>query len=107
MVLCFTVCAHRIYCGRYISGIVQVVWTTASSYWAYVALKGLTAIIHSGSVDLDTIDRISDWREAQGGAILMPILAVISVGIWTTVDAVKLARKKFTDGKGLPITRWI
>jgi hypothetical protein len=106
--LCFTVCAHRIYAGKYISGIIQFALVAGSFIWSWQSLKGLIAILHSRSDDpMVLLQSISDWNEKNGQATLLPTLVMIAGGIWVAVDATFLLRRKFTDGRGNKITRWV
>jgi len=108
--LCFTICAHRIYAGRYISGIVQLACAVGGSIWLYPLIRSVKALlnsIESGSLDnSDALDRISAWEQAHGGAGPL-VLALIAFGIWIAWDAGRLVAGKFTDGQGRKITRWI
>jgi TM2 domain len=106
--LCFTIGAHRLYVGKIISGIIQIVWVIGGLLWSYVSLKGLIAVVHTGPQDImSVVERISDWKEAHGGMPLTPSFVMIGIGIWIAIDAGKLLAGKFTDGKGLRITRWV
>ncbi len=106
--LCFTIGAHRLYVGKIISGIVQMAWVIVGLFWSYASLKGLLATVDSGPQDIMSVfERISDWKEAHGGMPLAPSFVMIAVGIWIAIDAGKLLAGKFTDGKGLRITRWL
>ncbi len=104
--LCFVLCAHRIYAGKFISGIVQIAWSIGAFVWLEKSCGGLIAIVQSGPVNLETMERINDWEQIHG-VPYAPMLALIAVGIWIAVDAAKLLAKKFTDGEGKKITRWL
>ena len=106
--LCITLGGlHRIYAGKIISGIIQFGWLAGASVWSYQSIKGFLAILHSGALDMDMIDRLGEWKDAHAADTSLPSLALTAVSIWIAVDAVRLLRKKFTDGRGLPITRWL
>jgi hypothetical protein len=99
---------HRIYAGKIISGIVQFGLFVGTTIWSYESVKGLFAILHSGTQDpMVLFQNMSDWNEAHGSSTLLPSAAATVVLIWITVDAVRLLRKKFKDGQGLLITRWL
>jgi hypothetical protein len=105
-VLCFTVSAHRIYAGRYLSGVVQMVWAIGGFAWMYISAKGLMDIVNSGSLSMDMVDKVADWEQVNGMPFA-PILALILVGIWIAFDATRLLAGKFTDGEGLKIKKWM
>lgn len=106
--LCFTVCAHRIYAGRYISGIIQMAWVGGASVWAYFSFQGLLKIVNSGSLEMmDMIQTVSDWEVAHGRAVTFPAFALIAVGLWVAADAGRLLSGNFKDGRGNKITRWV
>jgi hypothetical protein len=104
--LCFLVCAHRFYVGKILSGLVQFALVAGSFIWTMKACGGLLAIVGSGPVTLETVERISDWEQTHG-VPLAPMLALVVVGIWIAVDAGLLVAGKFTDKEGRRITRWI
>ena len=103
--LCFVLCAHRIYAGRYISGIVQIAWAVGAFLWVQAALGDLIAIVHSAPFSLDTIEQVNEWEQTHSLPVL-PMLALFAVGIWIAVDAGRLLAGKFTDGQGNKITQW-
>ena len=101
---------HRIYAGRYVSGIVQIGWVTATSLWVWIAYKGLLVIVNSSPLTMDKImdmgERVSDWKEKNHPS-LIPALALLAASIWVAIDAARLVAGKFTDSQGLKITHWI
>lgn len=106
--LCFTICAHRIYAGRYVSGIIQMAWVGGASVWAWISFDGLLKIVNSGSPDtMDMIQTVSDWEMAHGREVTFPAFALIAVGLWVAADAGRLLAGKFKDGRGNKITRWV
>ncbi|MGB8354121.1 MAG: hypothetical protein WCD79_09565 [Chthoniobacteraceae bacterium] len=104
--LCFVLCAHRIYAGKVISGVIQLAWIAGGFYWFKVSAAGVLQIVNSSQFNMDTIERVSNWEETNGIPYL-PILMLIAAGIWVAIDAARLVAGKFTDGQGLKITRWI
>jgi hypothetical protein len=104
--LCFVLCAHRIYAGKYITGIVQIAWIVGGFVWLEMTCSGLLAIINSGTPSLEMLEHVSDW-EQKNGIPYAPMIALIAVGIWIAVDAAQLLAKKFTDGEGHKITHWL
>lgn len=104
--LCLIFCAHRIYAGKYLTGIVQMIWIIGSFAWFESAASGLLGILRSGPFDLATLERASDWQQIHGTPYL-PMLAMIAIGIWIAIDASLLVSRKFTDRGGNRITRWI
>ena len=105
-VLCFVVCAHRIYAGKILSGIVQIAWIVGAFFWMKKTCAGLLEIVSSGPITMDTVERVGDWEQVHG-VPFAPMLALIAVGIWIAVDAALLCAGKFTDSRGRKITRWI
>jgi len=112
--LCFTICAHRIYAGKYISGFVQMGLAAAAMVWTYPSMKGLLAtykslfaMLNSGSLDDNTLEQIDKLQQAGGGYSGLPMLALIVIGLWIAWDAGRLLAGKFTDRQGNKITRWI
>jgi hypothetical protein len=105
-VLCFVLCAHRIYAGKIFSGILQIALGIGAFFWVKTACADLLAIASSGPFTMETIERISDWEQTHG-VPFVPMLALIAVGIWVAVDAARLLAGKFTDRHGNRIVRWI
>ena len=109
-VLCFVLCGHRIYAGRYVSGIVQLVLTAGASLWVWVSYKGLIDIInstpHTLDAAMDMVDRAVAWKEANNPSAV-PVFLVLAIGIWVALDAAKLVAGKFNDGQGSRITKWM
>ena len=63
-------------------------------------------IIHTGTIDLATLERISDWQQTHPIPIL-PMLSLTVVGIWVALDLSLLMVGKFKDRHGKNINRWI
>jgi hypothetical protein len=106
LVLCILLCAHRIYAGKIISGIVQIACAMGTFLWTLKAAGGLLEIVCSGPVTFETVERVAEWQQTHGTPIL-PMLAFVAAGIWIAVDAGLLLAGKFTDGRGNKITRWV
>ena len=104
--LCFVLCAHRIYAGKYVSGIVQLAAVAGGFVWLKTTCDGLISIVESNPPFLEMLQRVSDWEQVNG-VPFAPVLALIAVGIWIALDAAQLLTKKFTDGEGKKITQWI
>lgn len=104
--LCFVLCAHRIYAGKLVSGIAQIAWAVGAFVWMKTECNDLIAIIHSGPLNLETIGRVADWEQTHG-VPYAPMLALIVAGIWIAADAALLLTGKFTDKHGNKITRWV
>ena len=104
--LCFVLCAHRIYAGKIISGIIQLACTAGGFYWLKVTSAGLLKIVESSPLNTDTIQKFNDWEQTNGIPYL-PMLSFLAAGIWVAIDAASLVAGKFTDSQGLEITRWI
>jgi hypothetical protein len=104
--LCLVFCAHRLYAGKYLTGFVQMIWIFASFAWFEMASSDLLALLRSGNFDFATVERISDWQQTHSTPFL-PMLSLIAVGIWIAMDASLLVARKFKDGDGVRITRWI
>lgn len=80
-------------------------WVFGAFVWLEITSSGLLAIARSG-LNLETIERASDWEETHG-IPFMPMIALIAVGFWIAADAGLLLARKFTDGAGKKITHWI
>jgi hypothetical protein len=104
--LCVAVCGHRIYAGRYVSGIIQIACAGGAFFWLEASCRDLMGIIHSASFNTDTIERISDWEQTHGLPVA-PMFALIAVGIWIAIDAGQLIAGRFADRHGQKITRWL
>lgn len=105
--LCIVLCAHRIYAGKYISGAVQIILGVAAFLWFKSACGELLAMMNSGSLDIDSIGRITEWEETHLSQLLPPLAALIALGVWVAADAGMLLAGKFTDGEGRLITKWV
>ena len=103
--LCLIFCAHRLYAGKYLTGLLQIGWAIGAFAWLELTGGELLRMAQSG-LNLDTIDRVSDWEQVHG-VPYQPMLALIAVGIWVAADAGLLVAGKFTDGAGKKITRWM
>jgi hypothetical protein len=106
-VLCFVLCAHRIYAGKYISGAVQIILGVAVFLWFKSACGELLAMMNSGSLDIDSVGRITEWEQTHLSQLLPPLAALIVLGVWVAADAGMLLAGKFTDGEGRRITKWM
>lgn len=104
--LCFVFCAHRIYAGRYLSGLVQIGWAVGGFVWIETTCKDLITMVHSSPMGMELIERVADWEDTHGVPYL-PVLALIGVGIWIAADAARLVAGKFTDAEGRKISRWM
>ena len=105
-VLCFVLCAHRIYAGRIFSGLVQIASVAGAYIWLKNACADLLAIVSSGPITMETIERLGEWEQVHG-VPFAPMLALIAVGVWIAADAALLIAGKFADGHGRKITRWV
>lgn len=105
-VLCFLLCGHRIYAGRYLTGIAQFVLVSGSGLWVEIACKDLIAIVKSGALTMDMVERIGNWEETHQMPFI-PMVILLVVGLWVAIDAAKLVTGKFKDGQGSRITKWI
>ena len=99
-------CAHRIYAGKYLTGFLQIGWIASSFVWFEQSTRDLLNIIHTGTIDLATLERISDWQQTHPIPIL-PMLSLTVVGIWVALDLSLLMVGKFKDRHGKNINRWI
>jgi hypothetical protein len=104
--LCLVFCAHRLYAGKYLTGLLQMIWIFGSFAWFETASSELLSLMRAGTFDLATIERIGDWEQTHS-APLPPMLSMIAAGIWIAADASMLVAGKFKDRDGKKITRWI
>ena len=81
-------CSHRLYAGKYFTGLVQILWIAGSLIWFETVTSDLMSLIHAGNFDFSTIERVSDWQQTHPAPIL-PMLSMILIGIWcmTAVSA--------------------
>jgi len=88
---------HRLYAGRYITGLLQLVLFVTGAAMLWRDLSGL--------MSLQTFDQILDWATAHPVQPIPVLLAGIPV-FWALFDCTLLAARKFRDGSGNPMTRW-
>jgi hypothetical protein len=89
---------HRIYAGRYVTGLVQLVLFVAGALMLSRDLAGLTAI--------QSIDDFQAWslnHQVQP----IPVFLVAIPTFWALFDCATLLRRKFLDGAGEKITHWV
>ena len=105
--LCFTICAHRVYAGRYVSGVLQLIWVWGTMAWVSAAFKGLIAIVKASGQDIVLLSQnVADWEAEHWHAVVLPVFVLFAAGLWVMVDAGLLVAGKFKDGRGRRMTRW-
>ena len=92
---------HRLYAGRYVTGLLQLALFTVGAAMLWRDVAGL-----AGVLSLETIDQVVDWA-AQHPVHPLPVLLVSIPVFWALFDCFLLARGRFRDTAGNPITRWV
>jgi len=89
---------HRFYAGRHITGLIQLVLFAA----------GIAMFSHdlSGISSLQTLDQVQDWAERHPIHPL-PVLLVSIPSLWALLDCLLLMLRRFRDGSGEVMTRWV
>lgn len=99
---------HRVYAGRFVSGIVQFSLINGSGLWLRFSYNDLVKSLRAASQEQSGFAHaVSDWAQAGGVVATLPVVALIAFGIWVITDAVRLRNGNFKDGRGNKITRWI
>jgi hypothetical protein len=89
---------HRLYAGRFITGLVQLVLFVPGAVMLWSYFKGLSA--------METSDQVMEWMMNHPTPPI-PMLLVSIPGIWAIIDCFVLLAGRFKDGAGNPITKWI
>ncbi len=92
---------HRIYAGRYVTGFLQFAFFAIGAAMLWRELPGLQTL-----ESLQTIDDIDAFVLNHPIHPLPVFLTAIS-SFWALFDCVMLIRRKFRDGTGEKITRWV
>jgi hypothetical protein len=89
---------HRFYAGRYLSGLVQLVLFVAGTVMLWHYMAGVQA--------LQTVEEVEDWV-LNHPIQPLPVLLVAIPSFWALIDCYFLIARKFRDGAGERMTRWI
>jgi len=89
---------HRIYAGRYLTGLIQL------AMFGFGALSLGREL--SGIQNLRTADQVIDWALTHQLQPL-PVLLITASTLWALWDCVQLLRRQFRDGAGRPMRRWM
>jgi hypothetical protein len=89
---------HRLYAGRYLTGLLQLVLFTVGAAMLWRGLAGIQS--------LHTIDELDDWV-LNHPVQPLPALLILIPSIWAVIDCGLLLARRFRDGAGELITRWI
>ena len=89
---------HRLYAGRYITGLLQLALFVAGAAMLWRDLAGIQT--------LQTVDQFMDWA-MEHQVQPLPVLVVAVPVFWALFDCALLARHRFRDGAGNAITRWV
>lgn len=95
--LCFTGCGHRIYAGKTISGLVQMVMIFGPLLLVCLMIAPAIAFAMSDPVSVNAVSP----------TIFYPLIISIGTCIWVAVDAARIISGKFKDGRGNKITQWV
>jgi len=89
---------HRLYAGRYFTGLLQLA----------LFVPGAVMLRHdlAGVESLQTIDQVQDWM-LNFQIRPLPVLLVTIPSFWSLVDFILLASRRFRDGAGNQILRWV
>jgi hypothetical protein len=89
---------HRFYAGRHLTAALLLVLFIPGALMLRRDVVGIE--------DVQTADQASDWIQDHPQHAL-PWLLVGIPSVWALVDCYALIARKFRDGAGNPITRWI
>ena len=89
---------HRFYAGRPYTALMQLVAFAAGAAMLWKDLAGLEA--------LQSFEDMIEWSQNHPIQPIPWLLISIS-GIWAIVDCYALIARKFKDGAGNQITRWV
>ncbi len=90
------ICAHRIYAGRIVSGVVQLALMAEGICLLYEILVPVAMYAAAHPLDMVAI---------APQALLYPAIVLGGTSLWVFVDAARLVTGRFRDGKGKLITR--
>ncbi len=97
---------HRFYAGRYRTGALQLVLFVIGAAIGMATFGGQLASLEA----LQTIDQIEDWAQShpiQPVPVLLVTILLVIPSVWALIDCYSLIARKFRDGAGEKITRWI
>ena len=89
---------HRLYAGRYLTGLLQLV--------LFVLGAAMLSRNLSGIFSLESVDQVQDWllrHQIQP----LPVLLLAIPSFWALIDCIQLAVGRFRDAAGHRITRWV
>jgi hypothetical protein len=89
---------HRFYAGRPLTALLMVALFIPGAVMLRKDFAGLE--------NIETVDQMMDWTQDHPMHPL-PWLLVGIPSTWALVDCYALLARKFRDGAGNPITRWI
>jgi hypothetical protein len=93
---------HRFYAGRYWTGLAQLALFGVGMAWGWKDYLLINAAIHT----LTTLPDMLDWSANHPIAPWPWVLILISA-TWAVFDCGVLLARKFRDGSGKVMTRWI
>lgn len=88
---------HRLYAGRYLTGVAQLILCVAGAMLLGKDLAGITA--------LRTMEDIQDWA-LQHQVRPLPVLLIAIPVFWAIFDCFALLAGRFIDGAGRRMSRW-
>jgi len=90
---------HRFYAGRYRTGLLQLVLFVPGAVVLWPEMVGLLRAMQN-------IDELMDWSTRH---VIQPwpVLLVAIPSFWAVLDCVILGMKRFRDGEGKRMTRWV
>jgi TM2 domain-containing membrane protein YozV len=97
---------HRLYAGRFRTGFLQMGLFVIGAAVCVPAFGSQLASLQT----LQTIDQIEDWAQShpvQPLPVLLATILLLIPSIWALIDCYSLIARKFLDGAGEKITRWI
>jgi hypothetical protein len=89
---------HRFYAGRPLSALIQLAFFIPGIAMLWRQLASLES--------LQTVDQVEGWMQNHPIQPL-PWLLLCIPSLWALIDCYSLIARKFRDGAGNKITRWI
>jgi len=90
---------HRFYAGRLVTGLLQM----AAFVIGFLLIKNDFAGIQTA---MQNLDDLQDWV-LQHPVHPLPVLLIGASSFWALGDCAALMMRKFHDGKGEVMTRWV
>ena len=89
---------HRLYAGRYVTGLLQLALFLPGVVMLHRDLAGVES--------LQTLEQVQDWV-LNYNVRPLPWLLLLIPSFWALIDCILLAGRRFRDGAGNTISRWV